>query len=86
MRVGDVLDGRWEVRGYLGRGAMGVVHRGFDRRLGIDVAIKVMAPDFARQDPSTAQRFQDEARKMSKVGHPNVVRVYDVNTTSAGEM
>ncbi|MCX2756076.1 hypothetical protein OOK73_19860 [Gordonia sp. 4N] len=38
----DLLDGRYEIRGVLGRGGMAVVHDGWDRRLHRSVAIKLL--------------------------------------------
>src|SRR5262249_6765323 len=55
-------------------GAMGEVYRARDRRLGRQVAIKVMAA----ADADRLRRFEHEARAASALQHPNVLMVYDV--------
>ena len=57
---------------------MGEVYRARDTRLNRDVALKVLPDDFAR-DPARRQRFEQEARAVAALNHPNIVSV----TTSA---
>ncbi|MEM6994697.1 MAG: serine/threonine-protein kinase, partial [Myxococcota bacterium] len=75
-KVGALVGGKYRVVGELGTGAMGVVLRGRDEQLERDVAIKLIRPEQA-QRPSFQQDFLAEARTMAKIGHPNVVRVFD---------
>ena len=56
---------------------MGEVYRARDTRLNRDVALKVLPDDFAR-DPARRQRFEQEARAVAALNHPNIVAVYDV--------
>lgn len=72
MRVG-----RFEIAGRLGRGGMGEVYRARDRRLGRDMAIKVISRQSA-DDARTAARFEREARAASALAHPGIVTVFDV--------
>ena len=58
---GQLLAGRYELGVVLGRGATGVVHRGRDRVLRREVAIKLLYPDLARER-ETSLRFQQEAQ------------------------
>ena len=58
----------------LGRGGMGVVHRGRDRLLGRDVALKFLRVD----DPDALARVGREARAQARVQHEGLCRVYDV--------
>ena len=60
LKAGDKL-GVFEVIECSGRGGMGEVYRARDPRLGRDVAIKVLPPDFA-QDAERLRRFEHEAR------------------------
>jgi hypothetical protein len=60
----------------LGHGGMARVHRGLDRQLGRQVAIKVLAPPFDR-DREFVERFQREARAAAGLSHPNIVAVFD---------
>ena len=64
--------GPYQITARLGRGGMGEVWRARDERLGRDVAIKVLPPEFAA-DPERLRRFEREARAMAALSHPNVV-------------
>jgi formylglycine-generating enzyme required for sulfatase activity len=66
----------------LGQGGMGAVYRGKHLRLGVDVAVKVMAmpPGMSSAHSDTfIQRFLREAKTSASVRHQNLIRVYDVN-------
>lgn len=69
--------GRYEVLAPLGKGGMGEVYRARDKQLGRDVALKVVAPQFA-DDAESVRRFEREARALAALAHPNVVPVFDV--------
>jgi eukaryotic-like serine/threonine-protein kinase len=69
--------GPYEIVGWLGAGGMGEVYRARDSRLGRDVAIKLIAESFAT-DVNRLRRFEQEARAISQLSHPNVLAVYDV--------
>jgi serine/threonine-protein kinase len=75
----DILGtlGRYEVRGVLGRGGMGVVFRAFDPALQRPVALKVLAPHLATS-PMARRRFTREARAAAAVRHEHVVAVHRV--------
>jgi len=76
--------GRYEIRGTLGQGAMGVVYRGWDTRLEMDVAIKVLLAD--PKDPATSEelhRLVREVKISRQLKHPNIVSVYDVDDDPA---
>jgi tetratricopeptide (TPR) repeat protein len=67
--------GKYEIRGKLGKGAMGEVFRGHDPVLGREVAIKVMSVGHA--DAELLQRFQREAQSAARLNHPNIITVFD---------
>jgi YVTN family beta-propeller protein len=76
----DTLVGR-EIAGYrleevIGRGGMGVVYRAEHLRLGRKVALKVVAPQIAREE-KFRERFLRESRTAGALDHPNVVPMYD---------
>jgi TolB-like protein/Tfp pilus assembly protein PilF len=71
--------GSYEIVGLLGAGGMGEVYRARDERIGRDVAIKVLPPEFA-SDPERLRRFEQEARAAGRLNHPNILAVYDVGT------
>ena len=82
MRRSDpqtVLADRYELGAMLGRGGMGTVYDGTDRRLGRSVAVKVLRADLAEQ-PRARRRFETEARAAARLAHPNVVTVFDVGS------
>ena len=66
--------GRYTLLDRLGAGAMGVVWRASDPKLGRNVALKLLR----RHDASLTERLIREAQSMAQVSHPNVVAVYDV--------
>ena len=75
-RVAVAFAGRYTVGAVLGRGGFGVVHRGYDRRLGRPVAIKLSRPD--RTEATLADSLLREARRVAQLQHPGIVTVHDV--------
>jgi serine/threonine-protein kinase len=67
--------GEFDIAGELGHGGMAAVYLAHDIGLDKKVAIKVMAPALMA-DPSMVGRFQDEARTVAKLEHPNIVTVH----------
>jgi serine/threonine protein kinase len=70
-------NGRYNLVEKLGTGGMSVVWRAEDTIKRIEVAIKVLKVEYAR-DSTVKKRFEDEAVLMSRIDHPNIVRVFDV--------
>lgn len=75
LAPGELVDGRYRVVGEIGRGVMGVVYRALDPALERTVAIKLVAPALAESTRARRQ-FQEEARAMARVDHPNVVGIH----------
>lgn len=67
----------------LGAGAMGVVLRGYDPRLRREVALKLL---HQREDAEAEARMLREAQSMAQLSHPNVVGIYDAESTEQGVM
>jgi serine/threonine protein kinase len=61
----------------LGAGGMGEVYKARDTRLDRLVAIKVLTPDLA-DSAQARDRFEIEARAISKLSHPNSCAIFDV--------
>jgi serine/threonine-protein kinase len=59
-----------------GRGGMAVVYRAYDTRLERPVALKVLAPELAR-DAAFRQRFIRESRTAAAVDHPNIIPIFE---------
>ncbi|OBG64716.1 MULTISPECIES: serine/threonine-protein kinase [unclassified Mycobacterium] len=70
-------DGRYELRGVLGRGAMAEVRDGWDRKLGRPIAVKLLYPGIADR-PDSRLRFDTEARAAARLTGRHVVVVHDV--------
>ncbi len=66
----------YRVLAKLGEGGMGVVYLAEDTRLGRQVALKALNPEFAR-DPDRRKRFQQEARAAAVLTHPGIATVYE---------
>ncbi|MEQ1501876.1 MAG: serine/threonine-protein kinase, partial [Myxococcota bacterium] len=77
LRGPAIGHGRYLLGPRLGEGGQAVVFRGFDKRLGVDRAIKILLPRYAAKSKVRA-RFTSEAQAMARLEHPNIVRVYDV--------
>ncbi len=71
--------GRYEIRGELGRGGVGVVYEAWDPQLQRPVALKTL---IAGRDASASQieRFLREVRASARLRHPHIVAVYDAGT------
>ncbi|MFO0672172.1 MAG: protein kinase [Polyangiaceae bacterium] len=63
---------------------MATVYRAKDRRLGREVALKVIHPHL-RESTEVAFRFRGEAQAVAKLRHANIVEVYDVSGEGEGE-
>lgn len=78
-RVGTSLD-RYVIDAELGRGAMGVVYRARDPKLGRTVAIKLVST--ANLEPEAEkeyrERFVVEAHAAGRFSHPGIVTIFDV--------
>ncbi|ORB33877.1 serine/threonine-protein kinase [Mycobacterium paraseoulense] len=77
MPGGRLGDGRYELRGVLGQGAMAEVRDGWDRKLNRPVAIKLLYPGVADR-PDSRLRFDAEARAAARLTGRHVVVVHDV--------
>ena len=71
--------GPYEISAPLGAGGMGEVYRARDTRLGRDVALKVL-PETFLTDADRLRRFEQEARSVAALNHPNILSVHDIGT------
>src|SRR5688500_8286999 len=71
--------GVYELVAAVGAGGMGEVYRARDTRLGRDVALKVLPANLAASSDSLA-RFEEEARHVAALNHPNILALFDIGT------
>lgn len=77
--------GHFEIVEKLGAGGMGRVYKATDTRLDRTVAIKLIAPALA-DDPKHRERFEREARAISRLAHPNICVLHDVGLAVVGRV
>lgn len=75
--IGKVLDNRYELISFVGKGGMSVVYKAMDRRTGHHVAVKILRPEYSK-DEEFLGRFEREAITASKMSHHNIVNLLDV--------
>ena len=66
---------RFEIRGKLGAGGVGVVYRVFDRERGVEIALKTVQAATGSQ----LYRFKREFRSLADVVHPNLVGLHELH-------
>ena len=71
--------GKYQLRGELGRGAMGIVYRGFDPMIEREVAIKTLRSHLLEsgEQDSLHARFKEEAKAAGRLNHRGIVQVYE---------
>ena len=82
--IGELI-GNYEVKALLGAGGMGQVYLAENPRIGREVAIKVLSQQMAA-DESFLDRFQVEARAVTRIDHPNVIDIYDFGSLEDGRL
>lgn len=83
LPIGSLLASKYRLVKQLGTGGMGTVWLATNESLGSDVAIKLIRKDL--EQPILTLRLMAEARAIARLGHPNVVRVFDVAQTEQGQ-
>jgi serine/threonine protein kinase len=82
LTPGTLIDGKYKLEVMLGKGGMGIVWRATHAHLHGGIAIKFLLDRF-RAKPQVIERFRQEATVMGELGHPNIVRVYDISPASS---
>jgi serine/threonine protein kinase len=80
---GHIIAGRYRVERLLGQGAMGSVYRALQLSVGRSVALKLLVDEHTG-DPAHVERFEREALALSRLAHPNTVRLFDFGTSERG--
>jgi serine/threonine-protein kinase len=81
---GDIIQDKWVILEFIGKGAFGEVYRAHQLNLKRDVAIKVVSQDWLKstlEDDEeidiALQRFRREVHAMARIRHPNVLQAFD---------
>lgn len=81
--IGQLLASRFELIEMIGQGAMAIVYKAKQTAVDRYVAVKIMRPELA-SDPVQQKRFSREARSLSKLDHPNLLKIFDIGQTPNG--
>ena len=73
--IGTVLNNRYRVDQFLGRGGMAEVYKVWDQKKNVYLAVKILHADLA-EDKIFLRRFKREATTLSELQHPHIVRFY----------
>ncbi len=92
LATGRIIDGKWVILEFLGRGGMGEVYMAHQFNLDRRVAIKVISTQWIKSLEgdsgainSSLERFRREVQVMAQVQHPNVLQILDYGSLSPEE-
>ena len=74
--IGRTL-GQYQIIEQIGKGGMATVYRAYQPSLNRYIALKVLSPIHAREEPDFNERFRREAESIANLRHPNILPVYD---------
>lgn len=74
--IGQTLGGKYTITRLIGRGGVGLVYHAKQNEPARDVVVKVLSPHWER-DAEALARFDREAKRLSALGHPNIVEMFD---------
>lgn len=81
-KLQNILGDKYEVQDMIYRGGMGEIYLGHHKKLGANVAIKIMIQKLT-DDPELKKRFHREAQLYASLRHPNIIHIYDFGTEDA---
>ena len=89
LTPGTVLDDKFVILEFLGKGGMGEVYRAHQLTLQRDVAIKIISKEWLQsleddveEIETGLQRFHREVQTMARIRHLNVLQIFDFGSTS----
>jgi len=84
LKIGDTIDGKYQIVRLLGEGGMGAVYEGLNTRIHRRVAIKVLHAGVAGNEEAI-KRFEREAQAAGRIGSKHIVEVLDLGDLPDGE-
>ena len=75
---GEIFAGRFELIEELGAGGMGIVYRAYDKKVGEEIALKILHPEIALEE-TTVDRFRNEIKLARRISHRNVCRMHELH-------
>ncbi len=81
----QILGDRYRIKGLIGEGGMASVYVAIDEKLGRRVAIKILHAHLT-QHADIRQRFHQEARAVSQLDHPNIIKVFDFSGENSSQL
>jgi tRNA A-37 threonylcarbamoyl transferase component Bud32 len=81
--VNQVLGGRYKIIRKIGEGGMGIVYEAEHVMIEKRVGLKVLREDFSSRE-DVVERFRQEAKSASRIGHPNIIDISDFGVTPSG--
>jgi eukaryotic-like serine/threonine-protein kinase len=85
LKIGDRIDGKYEIKRLLGEGGMGAVYEGENTLIHRRVAIKVLHSGVAAMEEAV-KRFEREAQAAGRIGSEHIVEVLDLGRLESGDL
>ncbi|NLN36089.1 MAG: protein kinase, partial [Candidatus Cloacimonetes bacterium] len=79
-RVGEVIAQRYQVVNLIGTGSGGEVYKIWDKMRSTHLALKLLKPEW-NSNPQLVSNFLEEAKSLSNLQHPHIVRFYELVDT-----
>jgi eukaryotic-like serine/threonine-protein kinase len=83
MRIGNIIDGKYEIVALIGQGGMGSVYEARHTIIKRRYAVKILHAQFA-ENKNVSQRFILEAQAAAAIGSDHIIEVTDAGTTNDG--
>lgn len=82
--IGKILGEKYRILCPVGKGSMGMVYKAIQESTGREMAVKLLH-HFLGSNSDSVKRFHREAKAVSRLSHPNIIRLYDFGVMDAGQ-